>query len=149
MKSTLRSKGNVTTSDHPHTQPHTYTQRDKIRHEKTKKKAESHDSLLNRSRLLEKVNLEHFSLTLHYRIRRNPMSELGIKSPCVQLEKVFHLILGFWSKKEKIYTCHSSKQTIDSHNFNTYILIYVQWLSLPFSNLTEINHHGLNVQGRE
>lgn len=54
------------------------------------------------------------------------MSELRIKSPCVQLEKMFHLILGFWWKKEKIYTCHSSKQTIDSHNFNTYILIYVQ-----------------------
>ena len=42
------------------------------------------------------------------------MSELRIKSPCVQIEKVFHLILGFWWKKEKIYTCHSSKQTIDS-----------------------------------
>ena len=138
MKSTLRSKGNVTTSDYPHTQPHTYTQGDKIRHEKTKKKkkTESHDSLLNRSRLLEShfvisqttnpLNLEHFSLTLHYRIRRNPMSELRIKSPCVQLEKMFHLILGFWWKKETIYTCHSSKQTIDSHNFNTYILIYVQ-----------------------
>lgn len=148
MKSTLRSKGNVTTSDYPHTQPHTHKET-KLDTRKQRKKAESHDSLLNRSRLLEKVNLEHFSLTLHYRIRRNPMSELRIKSPCVQLEKVFHSILGFWWKKEKIYTCHSSKQTIDSYNFNTYILIYVQWLSLPFSNLTEINHHGLNVQGRE